>query len=100
MAKALVRTKVKSRSNDSTIVQNSIDFYNTVKVLMPNVTVLHISNNEIIEFIDKEQPWVNVNNVKGIRNVHSITCKDDTHVQLWSYAKSIEPVFETWYTDT
>ena len=41
-----------------------------------------------------------MNDVKGKRNVHSITCKDGTHVRLWLHAKSVDPVYETWYTDT
>ena len=41
-----------------------------------------------------------MNDVKGKRNVHSITCKDGTHVQLWSHAQSVDRVYETWYTDT
>ena len=93
-AKALVRAKVKSKACNSTLVQNSIDFYHIVKILMPNVTVLHVSNDEIVQLLNEKQPWKNVNIVNGIRKIHSITCKDGIHVKLWSHAKSVEPVFE------
>lgn len=38
--------------------------------------------------------------VKGICKVHNIICHDGSHVQVFSHAKSIKPIFESWYTDT
>ena len=66
---------------------------------MPNVTILQISSNDI-KFINEMQPWIDVKNIKGIRNIHSVTCQDGSHVQLWSHSKATEPVFQTWYTPT
>ncbi|CAL4130964.1 unnamed protein product [Meganyctiphanes norvegica] len=99
-AKALVRSKVKSMSDDSVIIQNSTDFFQTVKILMPNVNVLHVSNTEIAHFVNEKKPWNHINDIQGIRSVHCVSCKDGTHVQLWSHAKAVEPLFETWYPDT
>ena len=87
-------------SDDSIIVQNSVDFFEAVKILMPNVTVLHVSEDEITHTVNEKLPWNHVNMTKGIRDVHCISCKYGVHVQLWSHAKAVDMLVETWYIDT
>ena len=74
-AKSLVRSQSKSKSSKSLSIQNSLDFFQAAKRLMPNVTVLHISQQEIDSIINEQNPWKEVHAIKGIQ-VHCITSKD------------------------
>lgn len=59
-AKSLVRTKVMSKGEDALIVQTLTDFATAAKCLMPEVTVLHVSQEEISETILSDDPWSSV----------------------------------------
>ena len=89
-----------SRSSQRhSVVQNSMDIFHAAKNLMPNVSVMHVDESEVINTINEIQPWNNVNNIKGIRDAHCISCKDGIHIQIWPHAKSLEFIVETWYPD-
>ena len=54
-AKSLVRKRVMNQGKNAVIVQNSADFYKVAKDDMKGVTVLHISEGQIISELIKEK---------------------------------------------
>jgi hypothetical protein len=60
--------KVMSKS-ETTNVQNSLDFANVASSLMTTTTVLHISQVDIESAISSVNPWVNVEDIVGIKQI-------------------------------
>ena len=53
---SIVNVKIKIMSDDSPIIQNSIGFFETDKVVMPNVTISQVGDDDIGNFIIEQQP--------------------------------------------
>lgn len=53
---SIVNVKIKIMSDDSPIIQNSIEFFETDKVVMPNVTISQVGDDDIGNFIIEQQP--------------------------------------------
>ena len=53
---SIVNVKFKIMSDDSPIIQNSIEFFDTDKVVMPNVTISQVGDDDIGNFIIEQQP--------------------------------------------
>ena len=83
-AKSLVRYATKSQKSGGCVVQNSTEFYNLVKKLMPGVVVMHVSKEEIVNIVEERKPWENAKSVPGIMKVHSIVCEKDGLVELFT----------------
>ena len=70
-AKSLVRTNAMSKGeDDALIVQISTDIANAV--FMAEVTVVHVSQEEVSEIISSDDPWSSVQTVQGISTIHNI----------------------------
>ena len=52
---SIVNVKIKIMSDDSPIIQNSIEFFETDKVVMPNVTISQVGDDDIGNFIIEQQ---------------------------------------------
>ena len=72
-AKSLVRQKSMSKSGKQ-VVHNSQDFFEVALSVMSSTTVLHISQEEIKDAIKAKNPWADVTNVAGIRQMHEAKC--------------------------
>ena len=53
-------------------VQCSDDFHDTQGSAMPSVKSFHLTEAEIKEVVNKDQPWDEVADAKGISKIHSI----------------------------
>ena len=53
---SIVNVKIKIMSDDSPIIQNSIEFFETDKVVKPNVTISQVGEDDIGNFIIEQQP--------------------------------------------
>lgn len=73
-AKSLVRRRVMARQ---AVVQNSMDFHETVAEIMPSVTAFHFKESEIKDIIFDKNPWEGVLEASGIRSIHSIVMGND-----------------------
>lgn len=80
-AKSLVREATKSKRG--IVVHNSKDFATLVTELMPGVTVIHVSDEEIGRYVEENKLWDNVKNVNGIAKSHCIVCERDGCVKLF-----------------
>ena len=82
-AKSLVRQKVMSKGNNAEIVQNSADFFRVASGLLKDVTVLHIPESEVKNYIERSDPWNEVQDVPGISKMHSAVTKDGCTINLY-----------------
>ena len=48
------------------------------------MTVLHVSDEEIVSKVEEKKPWDNFKNVPGIKKVHCIVCKKDDKEKLFT----------------
>lgn len=69
-AKSLVRTAVMSKKSDRTVVQSSKDFSDVARQLMKQTTVIHISQEEIDNYVKDIVSWTDAAAVPGIQKMH------------------------------
>ena len=81
-AKSHIRAATKSKNGCT--VQSSKDFATLVTELMPGLKVIHVSDNEIKKFVDKQKPWENVKSILGILKTHCIVCEKKESVSLYT----------------
>lgn len=83
-AKSLAWSKLLSQGNSSIVVQNSEDFAKLANQLISATTILHISEDEITEFIKTFNPWENISVIHGIKSMHVIQVSPDQVVKsVW-----------------
>ena len=90
-AKSLVRKRVMSKGENAVVVQTSMDFYQVAKDNMKEVTVLHISETEIFEFVNAYKPWENVKYAVGISKMHIVSSIDGSTIEMFKTNLSEQP---------
>lgn len=73
-AKSNVRRRVMSKGANARIVQSSTDFAAVAQESLKEVNVLHVPQDEISEFIKRENPWGAIRDAPGISKVHLVKC--------------------------
>ena len=81
-AKSHVRRRVMSKGASARIVQSAYDFATVAQACLKDVTVLHVPQIDIAEFIAKEQTWKTVKKANGISKVHVLICIGGSCVEL------------------
>ena len=84
-AKARVCEQIRSRGPGAIAVQNSFDFANVSAKLLKNVTVIHISKDDIESAISTMKPWDFVLEAKGVTSCHVAKCSGSI-VKIWHSA--------------
>ena len=97
-AKSLVRQKSLSKSGKQ-VVQNAQDFFDVARSVMSSTTVLLCSQQEIANAIKAKNPWVDVPNVAGIRQMHEAKCDyNDRQIMFRHTSGQSQPDFVVKYS--
>ena len=72
-----------SKGEKAVVVQSSVDLYKIAQGAMPEVTVIHVTANEISEFVSKQDPWKDVKDAPGISKVHVLACCDGENIEMF-----------------
>ena len=67
---------------------------------MPNVTVMHVQEYEIDQFITAVCIWNNVKCIKGIRDTHVLSTNDGVQIEMYAHDIAVNKLNEVWYTDS
>ena len=63
-----------SKGANARLVQNSTNFCSVARDCLEEVSVLHVSQDEISKLIRDENPWETVKDAPGVSKMHLLRC--------------------------
>jgi len=96
-AKSLVRRSVMARG-DGVTVQSSSDFAKEASRLMPKVSVVHVTQEDVNKCVKETDPWSDMKEVPGVSQTHFMTCYPNKRVMLYADNIASEAIAEVRYS--